>query len=72
MMPATSSRTQWRSGVLEMAKKKFKALNGIDRIGDKVIEAGQEVSLEDEVAQPFVDGGSLVPVSQEAPESDGK
>jgi len=43
-----------------MAKLNYQAVNKIDNINGKVIDAGEVVSLEDKVAAPLVKSGALL------------
>ena len=58
-----------------MAKKTYKATNSIQGLGDKEIAAGQRIQIDEERAEPFVKGGSLVldedkPVEKPTPVGD--
>lgn len=49
-----------------MAKSKYQAQNRIEGLTKSPLELDETVDLEDEVAAPFVAGGSLKPVSKPA------
>ncbi len=49
-----------------MAKSKYQAQNRIEGLAKAPLEIDETVDLEDEVAAPFVAGGSLKPVAKPA------